>query len=353
MKTALFDYHLPEELIANSPISPRDHSKLMIIDRKNKKISHKHFYNIIDLLTNNDVLVLNQTKVFPARIYGQKETGGKVEILLSKSADDFTWDALAKPGLTVGKKIIFDGFKAEVIGRKDEIHVIKFNINKESLLDKLQKVGVTPLPPYIKSTENENDIRNEYQTTYAKNTGSVAAPTAGFHFTNELLQKIKSKGVQIEYITLHVGLGTFAPVKSDTLEGHVMHSEEYFVDDGTATRLNQAKGSGKRIISVGTTSARVLESISNEKSELDINKLSGSTDIFIYPPYKFKFVDSLITNFHLPKSTLLALVSSLVSSPNTDEEFKSFKESLMGTAYEEAINNKYRFYSFGDSSIIL
>ena len=353
MKTALFDYHLPEELIANSPISPRDHSKLMVIDRKNKKISHKHFYNIIDLLTDNDVLVLNQTKVFPARIYGQKETGGKIEILLNKNREDFIWEALSKPGLKINTKLFFDGFTAKVVKRESEIHVLKFNIDRNSLIEKLQKVGVTPLPPYIKSTEDENEIRNEYQTTYAKNTGSVAAPTAGFHFTEELLQKIHNKGIQIEYVTLHVGLGTFIPVKSDTLEDHVMHSEEYFVDKDTIARLNTAKKLGKRIISVGTTSTRVLESISNEKSELDINKLSGSTDIFIYPPYKFKFVDSLITNFHLPKSTLLALVSSLVSSPNTDEEFKSFKESLVGKAYGDAINNKYRFYSFGDSSIIL
>lgn len=334
MKTSLFDYHLPPELIANSPASPRDHSRLMVINRKDGSITHKHFYDIVDYLTNNDVLVLNNTKVFPARIYGKKETGGKVEVLLHKNLTEFEWEALAKPGLKINTQIIFEEFRAEVVGRNDELHIIKFNLNKSDLIEKLQRIGITPLPPYIHSTESENEIRKEYQTTYAKDLGSVAAPTAGFHFTDELLEKIKNKGIQIEYVTLHVGMGTFAPVKTDTLEEHVMHSEEFFVDTETLTRLNKAKQNGKRIVAVGSTSTRVLESIAN-------GNVTNSTNIFIYPPYKFKFVDVMVTNFHLPKSTLMALVYAFGGI------------DLMKRAYKKAIKEKYRFYSFGDSSMII
>ncbi len=334
MKTSLFDYYLPPELIANSPAFPRDHSRLMVINKNTGEITHKLFFNLIDYLDSNDVLVLNNTKVFPARIYGKKETGGKIEVLLHKNITEFEWEALCKPGIKIGTKIIFDGFNGEVINRDKELHIIKFNLEKVELINLLQKVGVTPLPPYIHSTEKEENIRKEYQTIYAKDLGSVAAPTAGFHFTEELLEKIKNKGVQIEYITLHVGMGTFAPVKTDTLEEHVMHSEEFFVDQATLTSLNDAKRAGKRIIAVGSTSTRVLESIANG------NK-TNSTDIFIYPPYKFKFVDVMITNFHLPKSTLMALVYAF---GGTD---------LIKKAYEIAIKEKYRFYSFGDSSMII
>lgn len=348
MKTSLFDYVLPQNLIANSPISPRDHSKLMIIDRKNETITHKHFYDLVDLLDRNDCLVLNNTKVFPARFFGKKETGGKVEILLNKSVDDFTWEALAKPGIKLSTKVLFSGFSAEVIKRDAEIHYLKFNLNKNDLLSKITEVGITPLPPYINPQEKENILRKEYQTVYAKTKGSVAAPTAGFHFTKNLIKKLKSKGVSFEYVTLHVGLGTFSPVKTKNLEDHIMHSEEFTVSKETVKRLRDAKEIGKRIISVGTTSTRVLETLANNGF-----KNAGSTDIFIYPPYKFKFVDALITNFHLPKSTLLALVSALVSYPNTEKKFKSFDSSLVGQAYKKAIEENYRFYSFGDSSIIL
>lgn len=346
MKTALFDYQLPEGLIANSSVSPRDHSKLMVINRNTGEVNHKHFYDIIDYLTENDVLVLNDTKVFPARLFGQKETGGKVEILLNKSINELTWEALCKPGVKTGTKITFGDFSAEVINRDSEIHILKFSLTKNNLLEKLQKVGITPLPPYIHSSEKESSIRKKYQTTYAKDLGSAAAPTAGFHFTKELLKKIKDKGVKIEYVTLHVGLGTFMPIKTDKLEDHVMHSEEFFVDDKTLQRLKRYKAENKRIISVGTTATRVLESIANGNT-------NGSTDIFLKPPYKFKFVDVLITNFHLPKSTLLALVSAFVCYPNTKNKFKDFKNTIVGKAYHEAINNNYRFYSFGDSMIIL
>jgi len=333
MKTKLLDYYLPPELIANYPVSPRDHSKLMLINKTKKTIEHRHFYDIVDHLTTNDVLVLNNTKVFPARAFAKKETGGKVEILLNKSVGDFKWEALCKPGLKVNSKIIFDGFEAIVIERTDELHLLKFNIVKDELVEMLQKTGVTPLPPYIKNADPETELRAKYQTTYAKNIGSVAAPTAGFHFTDELLDKIKAKGVQIEYITLHVGLGTFASIKADSLESHIMHSEYFSVNDETLERLNKAKIDGKRIVAVGSTSTRVLESIASG------NK-TNSTNIFIYPPYKFKFVDAMITNFHLPKSTLMALVYALGGI------------DLIKKAYKEAIKNKYRFYSFGDSMMI-
>lgn len=353
MKTSLFDYRLPQNLIANSPASPRDHSRLMIINRKNGKIENHVFYEIEKYLGPDDVLVLNKTKVFPARIIGKKETGGKVEILLHKNIDKYTWEALTRPGLKTGQKVIMQGLSLSVTKRDGELSIIKFNIKKDALIEKLQKVGITPLPPYIHSTDSEKNLRREYQTVYADRVGSVAAPTAGFHFTKPLLNKLKAKGVQIEYLTLHVGMGTLAPVKVKNIEDHPMHFEEYFVDKNTAKRLNKAKADRKRIISVGTTSTRTLESISNNKGLLNLKKLHGSTNIFIYPGYKFRFVDGLATNFHLPKSTLLALVSAFVSYPNTDKKFKSFKLSLMGKAYSEAIKENYRFYSFGDACFII
>jgi S-adenosylmethionine:tRNA ribosyltransferase-isomerase len=318
----------------------------MIIDRKIGQITHHKFYEIEKYLDKNDVLVLNKTKVFPARIFGIKPTGGKVEILLHKNISEFVWEALTKPGLKVGQIVNLQGGTLQVLERRDELSVLEFNIPKNDLIEKLQKIGHTPLPPYIHSTESEKELRSKYQTVYAKSLGSVAAPTAGFHFTPELLRKLKKRGVQIEYVTLHVGMGTFAPVKTKTLEGHIMHEEEFFVDRKTVERLNLAKEKGKRIIAVGTTSTRVLETIASGKT-------SGSTNIFIFPPYKYKMVDALITNFHLPESTLLALVSALVSAPNTDIKFKDFKSSLMGKAYQKAIEDEYRFYSFGDASLIL
>jgi S-adenosylmethionine:tRNA ribosyltransferase-isomerase len=318
----------------------------MIINQKTGQISHHRFYEIENFLGPNDVLVLNKTKVFPARIFGRKESGGKVEILLHKNINKFIWEALTKPGLKIGQKVTLQGASLQVIKREGEISIVKFDISKDDLIEKLQKVGITPLPPYIHSSQPEKDLRRQYQTVYARDLGSVAAPTAGFHFTERLFKKLKKKGVQIEYVTLHVGMGTFAPVKTKTLEEHIMHEEEFFVDKKTFERLNQAKKSGKRIVSVGTTSTRVLETITPKR-------LSGSTNIFIYPPYKFKFVDALITNFHLPTSTLLALISAFVSYPNTKEKFKDFKSSFMGKAYHEAIDSKYRFYSFGDACLIV
>ena len=332
MDISKFDYNLPQELIAQSPASPRDHSKLLIIDRENGHFEHKHFYDIIDYLTPNDVLVLNKTKVFPARFYGTKETGGKIEVLLIEEVKTGVWKALTKPGLKDGQVITFKGCSFKVLGHEEQTVLLKTNIDKIELLNLLEKYGHTPLPPYIHSSDPESELRVKYQTVYAKITGSVAAPTAGFHFTEKLLEKIKEKGIQIEYVTLHVGLGTFAPVKTKKLEDHPMHFEYFEVEPEVADRLNKAKNMGKRIIAVGTTSVRTLE---------NLPKTSGLTNLFIYPGYKFKFVDALITNFHLPKSTLLALVYALAG------------EKLMKKAYKVAIKNKYRFYSFGDACFIV
>lgn len=353
MKTSLFDYRLPSSLIANSPAIPRDHSRLMIIDRKNGKIESKYFYNILDYLTPNDVLVLNKTKVFPARLLVRKVTGGKVELLFTEEIKPGVWKALTHPGLKIGTSLAIKKHLFQVIGQENLTAIIDTHLPKEKLLNLLRNHGHTPIPPYIKSTEIESNLRKEYQTVYADKIGSVAAPTAGFHFTKKLLCKLIEKGIQIEYITLHVGLGTFAPVKVKNIEDHKMHSEEYFIDKKTADRLNKAKSEGKRIIAVGTTSARTLESASNTNCKLEIDKLRDSTNLLIYPPYKFKFIDSLITNFHLPKSTLLALVSAFISFPNTSNKFKSFESCLAGKAYQDAIKKKYRFYSFGDSSLII
>jgi S-adenosylmethionine:tRNA ribosyltransferase-isomerase len=346
MKTSLFDYTLPKNLVANSPAKPRDHSRLMVIDRKTGHISHHKFYEIGNFLGPNDVLVLNKTKVFPARIFAKKVSGGNVELLFIEEIKSGIWTALTHPGIKPGTNIALGKLLFNSIGQKGMTAIIDTHLTKNKMMEILAKYGRTPLPPYIKSGEKERSLRKEYQTVYAKTVGSVAAPTAGFHFTKSLLKILRDNGVKIEYVTLHVGLGTFAPVKSKTLEEHKMHEEEFFVDDATLKRLRKAKKSGKRIISVGTTSTRVLETVA-------LGKTSGVTNIFIYPPYKFKFVDALITNFHLPSSTLLALVSAFVSNPNTPNNFKDFRSSLMGKSYLEAIKNKYRFYSFGDASLII
>jgi S-adenosylmethionine:tRNA ribosyltransferase-isomerase len=331
MDVKIFDYALPKKLIANSPASPRDHSRLMAIDQKKGEISNHIFYEIEKYLGKNDVLVLNKTKVFPARFYGQKDTGGKIEILLIEELKDGVWKALTKPGLKENHSIIFRGNVFKKIGQDEQASLLKTDLSHNEIFSMLLKYGRTPLPPYISSKNSEVSLRKKYQTVYAERFGSVAAPTAGFHFTKRLLAKLKKKGVQIEYVTLHVGLGTFAPVKTKTLEEHKMHSEYFEVENAVYKRLNEAKKSGKRIVAVGTTSTRVLESFPKKK---------GYTKIFIYPGYKFKFVDALITNFHLPKSTLLALVYTLGGT------------KLMKKAYKKAIKEKYRFYSFGDACFI-
>lgn len=341
MKTSDFYYDLPMELIAQSPVEPRDSSRMLVFNMKTKKLEHKHFYDLVDYLTPNDCLVFNRSKVIPARIYAHRE--GKeetIEVLLLKKYAINKYECLVKPGkkCKVGTRLIFsDNLCGDVSEIKETgERVINFTVASGELFEnELSKIGEMPLPPYIKEKLKNKD---RYNTVYAKEEGSSAAPTAGLHFTDDLLNKIKQKGVEIEEVVLHVGLGTFRPVKVEDVSKHIMHTEEYFVDAETAERLNKAKQAGKRIIAVGTTSVRTLETVADESGKITAGH--GETNIFIYPPYKFKFVDALITNFHLPESTLLMLVSSLMGK---DDMFK---------CYEEAIKNKYRFFSFGDCMFI-
>ncbi len=339
MKTDDFDYNLPEELIAQTPLKNRDHSKLLILDKKTGNIIHETFNNIINYLNEGDVLVLNNTKVLPARLIGIKEkTNATIEVLMLKELVNDEWECLCKPAkrVKIGTVINFEGLlKLECIYVGDEgVRRFKF-IYDGILLEILDKLGEMPLPPYI---HEKLEDKSRYQTVYAKNEGSAAAPTAGLHFTKELLNKIKSKGIIIEEITLHVGLGTFRPVSVEDVTKHNMHSEYYEMSENTAKVLNKAKEEGRKIISVGTTTTRTLETIINLYDEF--KACSGWTNIFIYPGYKFKAIDSLITNFHLPKSTLVMLVSAFAG-----------KDNIMN-AYEEAVKNKYRFFSFGDAMFI-
>lgn len=337
MKTDDFDYELPEELIAQTPLEKRDSSRLMIVDRENNNIEHKQFNNIIDYLEKDDILVINDTKVIPARLFGTKiDTNAVIEILMLKENSNNCWECLCKPAkrIKIGTVVDFGNgkLKAECIEIKDEgIRVFKL-IYEGILYEILDELGTMPLPPYIHEKLND---KNRYQTVYAKNDGSAAAPTAGLHFTPELLSKLKEKGVIVVPVTLHVGLGTFRPVNVEDVTKHKMHSEFYMMSKETAEILNNHK---KRIIAVGTTSTRTLETIMNLYGTF--KECSGWTEIFIYPGYKFKAVDALITNFHLPKSTLMMLVSALAS------------KELIFKAYNEAIINKYRFFSFGDSMFI-
>lgn len=339
MNVSDFNYELPEELIAQVPIKQRDESRLMVLDRKNEAIEHKVFKDIIDYLNEGDCLVINNTKVIPARIYGEKETGARVEFLLLKQLEDDVWETIVRPGnkLHVGAKVIFgDGLlKAEVLETMEGgTRKVKFEYNGifNEILD---QIGLMPLPPYIHEELKERD---RYQTVYAKYQGSAAAPTAGLHFTPELLEKIKQKGVKIAKVTLHVGIGTFRPVKVEKIEDHHMHSEHFYIKKEDADLINQAKEQGKRVIAVGTTSTRVLETIADEKGL--VKETEADTQIFIYPGYKFKCIDALITNFHLPESTLLMLVSSFAG-----------REFILN-AYNEAVKRKYSFFSFGDAMFI-
>ena len=339
MKTDLFDYYLPEELIAQTPVEPRDSSKLLVYNMATKQISHKYFFDIVDYLRDGDVLVVNNTKVIPARLFGLREkTNGKVEILLLKRLDMTRWEIIIKPGKTarIGTRYSFGENLKGVITEigEDGKRVIEFLYNGV-FEDILSDIGQMPLPPYIKEKLTD---KNRYNTVYSKIDGSAAAPTAGLHFTAELLNKIKLKGVRIAEVLLHVGLGTFRPVKVDDISQHVMHSEFYKVSEESALLINKAKKEGRRIIAVGTTSVRVLESATDESGQIIPG--SGDTDIFIYPSYKFKMVDALITNFHLPKSTLLMLISAFAG-----------REEIL-SVYETAVREKYRFFSFGDAMFI-
>ncbi|HEL5925505.1 TPA: tRNA preQ1(34) S-adenosylmethionine ribosyltransferase-isomerase QueA [Clostridioides difficile] len=340
MKTSDFKFDLPQELIAQVPIEDRASSRLMVLDKETGNIEHKVFRDIIEYLNPGDCLVLNNTRVIPARLIGEKlETGGKIEFLLLKRIEEDTWQALVKPGkrAKVGTKFSFGNGKliGEVVDLSDEgSRIIKFHYDGifEEILDEL---GNMPLPPYITARLDEKE---RYQTVYSKHNGSAAAPTAGLHFTEELLNKIKEKGVDIAFVTLHVGLGTFRPVKVEDVLNHKMHSEYYMVSQEAADKINRAKENGKNVICVGTTSCRTIESACNEYGKM--KETSGWTEIFIYPGYKFKVLDKLITNFHLPESTLIMLVSAICGKDN------------VLNAYNEAVKERYRFFSFGDAMII-
>lgn len=334
-----FDFNLPRELIAQKQAVPRDSSKLMVLNKKSGEIINRHFYNVVDFLKKDDILVVNNSKVFPARLLGTRaDTGGKVEIFLVKEVKNGLWEVIGK-NLKVNSKVVFDQsiLEAKVITKYDESATVEFNISGSEFFAEIEKIGFTPLPPYIKREKKNQSDKINYQTVYAKERGSVAAPTAGLHFTDELLKSIKEKGTRILEITLHVGLGTFAPVKVEDFSKHKMHSEHYSVQKDVFDAILAAKSNGQRIIAVGTTTTRVLEHIFRDGNQ---DQLSGQTDIFISPGFEFRCIDGLITNFHLPKSTLLMLVSAFAGRENIKK------------AYTSAIGDKYRFYSYGDSMFI-
>ena len=345
-----FDYKLPEELIAQKPQKDRDKCRLMVLRRKDNSIEHRHFFDILEYLKEGDCLLLNDSKVIQARLYGIKEgTGARVEFLLIKRIEGDTWETMVRPGkrLKPGDSVVFsdeDGKKlrAEILDYgEDGTRIVKMEYDG-ILMERLEEIGSMPLPPYISRPSNDED-KDDYQTVYCHEEGSVAAPTAGLHFTAELLEKAKQKGVKIAFVTLHVGIGTFRPVKCETIEEHHMHFEEYSVSEETAEIVNETVLSGGRVISVGTTSTRTAESAAcfDEKSGKYLLKAgSGSTDIFIYPGYEFKIIESLITNFHLPKSTLMMLVSALYD-----------REHIL-KAYDEEVREEYRFFSYGDAMFI-
>ena len=340
MKTSDFYYDLPEELIAQTPVEPRDSSRMMVYNRKTKEVLHKHFYDVIDFLNEGDALIVNDSRVLPARIYGTKiPTGANVEFLLLKQVKDKVWETLVKPGKKARTGDSFSFGDGIMTGKvidvlEDGNRIVEFQCDS-NFYETLDKIGQMPLPPYIHEKLKDKE---RYQTVYSHELGSAAAPTAGLHFTDELLEKIKAKGIKIGYVTLHVGLGTFRPVKVDDVTTHKMHSEHYEVPEETAKLIEETKKNGKRVIAVGTTSCRTLESVAKEHGK--VVPCEGWTDIFIYPGFEFKVLDGLITNFHLPESTLIMLVSA----------FAGYDE-VMGI-YKEAVKEKYRFFSFGDSMFI-
>ena len=341
-----FDYTLPQELIAQRPSEQRDVCRLMVLNREKRSVDHKHFYDILDYLQPGDCLVMNNSKVLPARLFGEKEkTGAKIEFLLIKRLDGDRWETMVKPGkrLKPGDSVSFgENFSAKILDYgEDGTRIVEF-FYEGIFMERLEELGKMPLPPYIERESTVED-RDMYQTVYCKEEGSVAAPTAGLHFTEELLKKAEAKGVRLAYVTLHVGIGTFRPVKCENVEDHHMHFEEYEVDEETAQTINDTILAGGRIVSVGTTSTRTLESaayMDEVSGKFLVRAGAGSTGIFIYPGYQFKVVEALITNFHLPKSTLLMLISALY---NRDQILK---------AYEIAVAEKYRFFSYGDAMLI-
>lgn len=341
MKKSDFYYDLPKELIAQTPIEPRDHSKMMVLSREDKSIEHKHFYDFIDYLNKGDCLILNNTRVLPARMYGvKKDTGAIVEFLLLNNLGNDRWETITGPGkrAKIDTEFTFgDGLLTCKIEKvlENGNRIAKFSYNASNIYEVLDKIGEMPLPHYI--TEKLED-RERYQTVYSKELGSAAAPTAGLHFTDEILEKISKKGIKIGYVTLHVGIGTFRPVKAENIEDHQMHSEHYQIPKETADLINETKRNGGRVIAVGTTCCRTLESVMNSQGEM--KEFDDWTSIFIYPGYKFKCIDALLTNFHLPESTLIMLVSAFYDKDNVLE------------AYNTAVEEKYRFFSFGDCMFI-
>ena len=342
MKKQDFYYDLPQEQIAQTPLKERDHSKMMVLHRDTDEIEHKHFYDILDYLTDKDCLILNDTKVLPARIYGTKvPTGAKVEFLMLNQKEKDVWEVITGPGRRAKKGSVFsfdDGIlKAEILDvLENGNRLAKFTHEGESIFPVLEKIGEMPTPPYI--TEHLED-QGRYQTVYARERGSAAAPTAGLHFTPEILQKLKDKGVKIGFVTLHVGIGTFRPVKADNIEDHQMHSEHYHLPKETAELIQNTKANGGRVIAVGTTSCRTLESVATFNGKIE--EADGWTNIFIYPGYQFKCIDGLLTNFHLPESTLIMLVSAFYN-----------REKVLN-AYKLAVQEKYRFFSFGDCMMLI
>ena len=340
MKTHDFWYDLPEELIAQTPLERRDGSRLLVLDRESGAMEHRHFYDIADYLNPGDCLVMNDSRVLPARLLGRRPTGGAVEVLLLRDLGGGAWECLVKPGrkMQAGQDVEFgDGALTATVAqvRPDGNRVVQFHY-QGIFLEILERLGKMPLPPYIKEELRDQE---RYQTVYSREAGSAAAPTAGLHFTKELLEQVKEKGVKIAHVTLHVGLGTFRPVKVDEITEHHMHSEFYQIEEEAARQINEARDSGHRVICVGTTSCRTVESAADETGRL--RACSGWTEIFIYPGYRFKVLDGLITNFHLPESTLIMLVSALAG-----------REHVLA-AYEEAVREKYRFFSFGDAMLII
>lgn len=345
MKLSEFDYELPEELIAQFPAQKRDYSKLLVLDKSSGERQHKHFYDIVDFLDENDVLVLNNTRVIPARLFAKKTTGANIEIFLLKEVKAQHWEVLLRPAkrVKVGDVLaISEDLSVELVEKYEDGKSLVKLLYQGNIFEILDKVGKIPLPPYIERKMTDDDFAKldyeRYQTVYAKNKGSVAAPTAGLHFTEEILEKLKNKGVQVCYVTLNVGLGTFKPVNAENIEDHKMDNEAFEVSEETAKIISDGMSAGKRIVAVGTTSTRTLETVFQKYGE--IKAVKDSSEMFIYPGYEFKVVDALITNFHLPKSTLIMLVSALAG-----------KENIFA-AYKNAIENKYRFYSYGDCMFI-
>jgi len=356
MKIRDYDFELPEGLIADYPVAQRDCSRLLVLDRNSKSTDHRQFYEVADYLQRGDILVLNNSKVYPARLFGQKHSGGKVQVLLNREIKNGLWEVVGK-GLKVGVEIVFDGgaLVGKVMQKENDTYQIDFNLRGNDFFQEVEKIGQIPLPPYIEKKRLNGklvdfDDKSSYQTVYAKETGSVAAPTAGLHFTPALLEKLRRKGIKILEITLHVGLGTFQPIKTENIEDHEIHSESYEIKASVLKEILAAKANKRKVFAVGTTSTRVLEHLFSceEKgikrlveAEEDEMILSGQTRIYIYPGYRFRCVDAMITNFHLPKSSLMLLVSAFAD------------RDLMMKTYQEAIERKYRFYSYGDAMIIL